>query len=140
MMRPKFALVAVAALVACAGSAKREASILVAAVDRYRRADSVSKTAEAQRVAAVACTDAKVCGAKRACLAALDPTARALALKDEVARRVTDLQEKRLAPDSPEAEALPGKLDEAEKLLREGRAKMPDCEKLLTDLQMDYGV
>lgn len=140
MMRPKFALVAVAALVACAGSAKREASILVAAVDRYRRADSVSKTAEAQRVAAVACTDAKVCGAKRACLAALNPTARALALKDEVARRVTDLQEKRLAPDSPEAEALPGKLDEAEKLLREGRAKMPDCEKLLTDLQMDYGV
>ncbi len=140
-MRPSMlALACAGSLLACAGSAKREASILVAAVDRYRRADSTSKPAEAQTVAAVACTDAKVCEAKRACLAALDPTARALALKDEVARRVTDLQEKRLEPDSPEARALPGKLDEAEKLLREGRAKMPDCEKLLTDLQMDYGV
>jgi hypothetical protein len=140
MRRSTLVLACVAMLLACAGSAKREASILVAAVDRYRRADSTSKPSEAQVVAAVACTDAKVCEAKRACLAALDPTARALALKDEVARRVTDLQEKRLGPDSPEARALPGKLDEAEKLLREGRAKMPDCEKLLTDLQVDYGV
>jgi hypothetical protein len=90
-------------------------------------------------VAGVACTDAKVCTAKRACLAAIDPTARALALKDEVVRRVADLEEKRLSPESPEAQALPGKLDEAERLLREGRAKMPDCEKQLTDLQLEYG-
>ncbi len=140
MTRAALALVAAASVIACAGAAKREASILVAAVDRYRRADSASKPAEAQTVAAVSCTDTKVCGAKRACLAALDPTARALAIKDEVARRITDLQERRLAPDSPEAQALPAKLDEAEKLLREGRAKMPDCEKQLTDLQVEYGV
>jgi hypothetical protein len=139
MLRLGLAMIAVASFVACAGSAKREASILVAAVDRYRRADSTSKLAEARTVAAVACTDAKVCGAKRACVAALDPTARALTLKDEVARRVDDLQAERLAPDSPEAQALPGKLDEAEKLLREGRTKMPDCEKQLTDLQVEYG-
>ncbi|HXN30338.1 MAG TPA: hypothetical protein VN894_00695 [Polyangiaceae bacterium] len=140
MMRPRLALIVATSFIACAGTAKREASILVAAIDRYRRADSTSKPAEARTVAAVACTDAKVCVAKRACLAALDPTARALALKDEVARRIADLQKKRLAPDSPEAQALPGKLDEAEKLLREGRTKMPDCEKQLTDLQVEYGV
>jgi hypothetical protein len=139
MTRATVALIAAAVLVSCSGTAKRETSILVAAVDRYRRADGASKPIEVKIVAGVSCTDAKVCDAKRACLAAIDPTARAIALKDEVARRVADIQEKRLLPDSPEAQALPAKLDEAEKLLREGRTKMPDCEKQLTDLQVEHG-
>jgi hypothetical protein len=119
---------------ACHGSAKREASALAAAVDRFRRADNASKPAQAQTVAAVTCSDQRVCDAKQACLAAIDPTSRALALKDEVARRVVDIQDKRLSPTSPEAQALPGKLDEAEILLREGRTRMPVCEKRLADL------
>jgi hypothetical protein len=133
------AWIAAATFVACSGGAKREASSLLAAVDRYRRADNSSKAAESQIVAGVACSDAKVCGAKRACLDAIEPTARALNLKDEVARRLADIQGKRLTPDSSEAQALPGKLDEAEKLLHEGRSKMPDCERKLTDLQIEYG-
>jgi hypothetical protein len=129
-----------ASFIACAGSAKREAATLVAEVDRYRRADNSSKAAEVQRIAEVACTDAKVCGAKRACLAAIDPTARALTLKDEVAHRLVDIERKRISVDSADAQGLPAKLDEAEKLLNQGRAKMPDCEKKLADLELEYGV
>ena len=124
----------------CGGGAKREASSLAAAVDRYRRADQTAKSVQAQGVASVACSDSRVCDAKRACVAAIDPTARAIALKDEVARRVVDIQEGRLSPDSPDARTLPGELDEAETLLREGRARMPECEKKLADLSMDLGV
>jgi hypothetical protein len=125
---------------ACAGGAKREASSLAAAVERYRRAESSAKGVQAQTVAGLACSDSRVCEAKRACVAAIDPTARALALKDEVARRVADIQDKRLSPDSPEARSLPGKLDEAETLLREGRAHMPECERKLADLAIELGV
>lgn len=113
--------------------------MLLFAMDRYRRADNEAKAAEARHVGAATCTDPKVCGAKRACLASIEPTARALSIKEEVARRLSDVEMKRTAPDSPEAEALPGMLDEAEKLLNEGRIRMPDCEKRLTDLQLEFG-
>ena len=39
---------------------------------------------------AIACTDERVCEAKRVCMEALDPTARALALKDEVGVKLAD--------------------------------------------------
>lgn len=132
--------VAAIALPACANHAKREAATLVDAVDHFRRADDASKPAQVQAIAGVACTDAKVCDAKQACLGAADATARAFALKDEVARCLADVEQKRLAPDAPEAKALPGRLDEAQKLLEQGRAKMSDCEKKLADLRVDYGV
>jgi hypothetical protein len=124
----------------CAGATKREARALISAMDRFRHASDASRAADAQAISDVACSDQRVCDAKRACLAAIDPTTRALGLKDEVAHRLADLEQKRLSPDSPDARALPGKLDEAEKLLREGRAKMLDCEKKLNDLELEYGV
>ncbi len=120
---------------ACTGSAaRRESAALSDAVDRYRRADNASKPNQRQTVLAVACTDAEVCAAKQVCLAAIDPTTRALTLKDEVAARLLDIQTARLAPDAPEANALPAKLDEAERLLHEGRTKMSDCDTRLTTL------
>lgn len=130
----------VSTLTACSGPGKREAATLVDAVDRYRRADDASKEAQGQVVAAVACTDSRVCDAKQACVAAIEPTTRALALKDEVARLLVELEAKRLAPDSPEAGALPGKLDEAERLLKDGRAGMARCDARLTDLRVAFGV
>jgi hypothetical protein len=139
----RVALLAVAlasTLSACGGAAKRETASLAAAVDRYRSADGASRAARAEGIAAVVCTDARVCDTKQTCLAAIDATGRALALKDEVASRLVDIEQKRLAPDAPEAAALPGKLDEAERLLGEGRAKMASCEKGLTDLRTQYGV
>jgi hypothetical protein len=136
ILRAAFLAVAVSCAIACTGSAKRETRALAEAVDRYRHADDRAKDVQGQAVAAVACTDARVCGAKQACTAAIEPTNRALALKDEVTRRLDDLEQKRLAPDSPEAQALPGKLDEAERLLKEGRAKMADCDARLAELQI----
>jgi hypothetical protein len=123
----------------CAGTAKREATALTEAVDRFRNASDASRTAMAEALAAVTCSDARVCDAKQACVAAVDPTARALALKDEVGRKLTDIEAARLAPDSPEAQALPVKLDEATRLLREGHKKMDECDTKLTDLRVTYG-
>jgi hypothetical protein len=134
-------LILLCALAACTGSAaRRESAALSDAVDRYRRAESASKPGQREAVAAVSCTDAEVCATKQVCLAAIDPTTRALTLKDEVAARLVDIQSKRLAPDAPEADALPGKLDEAERLLHEGRAKMTDCDAKLMQLRVRYGM
>ena len=124
------------ALPACTGSAKREAAALTEAVDRFSRSSS---TAQAEAVDSLPCTDERVCEAKRVCMQALDPTARALALKDEVSQRLTDLEAARLAADSAVAQALPGKLDEASRLLTEGHSKMRECDTKLTDLKLTFG-
>jgi hypothetical protein len=112
----------------------------VDAVDRFRHADNAAKPGLAPGVDGVGCSATDVCEAKRACTAAIDPTARALAIKNEVEQRLGDIQRGALDPHSPEASALPGRLDEATKLLEEGKAKMPDCERKLTDLKVQYGV
>jgi hypothetical protein len=127
-------------LAACTGPAKHEGRALLTAVDRYRRADPSAKLAEMQTVVAVSCTDAAVCEAKRACLEAIGPTTRALVIKDEVARRVADIEGRRLAPGSAEAAALPGELDEAEQLLRSGRQRMSECEQKLVEIEVRYGL
>jgi hypothetical protein len=131
---------ATCALFGCTGTAKRETAILISAVDGFRRAEAAAKNAEATRVAAVTCTDESVCDAKRACVAAIDPTTRALSLKEEVERRVQDIESKRMPVDSPEARGLPGKLDEAEALLKDGRQKMASCDRKLAELQLRFGM
>jgi hypothetical protein len=134
------ALLAIATTVAaCSGAGKREAVALLDAVDRYRNADGSSKLARGQAVAAVECSAGPVCEAKRVCVAAIEPTTRALELKDEVAQRVADIERKHLDVASPEAQALSGKLDEATKLLEAGRQKMSECERRLADLRVHYG-
>jgi hypothetical protein len=137
---PTPAIVLAACFAACASPAKREASALTDAVDRYRRANSASSASQVAAVAGVSCTEPQVCDAKRVCVEAIDPTVRALSLKDEVERRLADIEAARLAPDSPEAQELPVKLDLATHLLRDGRAKMDDCDKRLTELQVRYGL
>jgi hypothetical protein len=134
--RPSSILLALLALSACSSSARREAAALTEAVDHFSRSSSV---AQVEAVNAVACTDERVCSAKRVCLEALDPTAHALALKDEVGQKLADLEASKLAPDSAVAEELPGKLDEASRLLTEGHAKMHECDAKLTDLKVTYG-
>ncbi|MDP9034810.1 MAG: hypothetical protein M3O50_08375, partial [Myxococcota bacterium] len=124
----------------CAASSKGEATRLLRAVDHFRHVPDAAKTDEARAIASLACTDPKVCEAKRVCVAALEPTARALFLKEDVASRVRDIEQARLAPNAPEAQRLPAELDEAERLLRDGRDRMPECERKLTDLSVDYGV
>ena len=139
MRRAALAVCLLGVLGACA-SGKREAASLVTAVDAYRHASGPSKVDLAHAVSAVECSNDKVCEAKQACVAAIDPTVRAIALKDEVTAGVTAIEKGTMPPDSPEAKALPGKLDEAEKLLKDGREKMGACDARLTDLHVDFGV
>ncbi len=129
------ALLTAAAPSSCTDPAKREAAALTEAVDRFSQS---STAAQAKAVDAVSCTDERVCAAKRVCMDAVDPTAQALALKDEVGRKLADLEAARLAPDSGVAQELPGKLDEASRLLTEGHAKMHECDAKLTDLRVTY--
>jgi hypothetical protein len=138
-VRISFALAAALSLSACRPSGKVEAASLDDAVDRYRRAEGVQKVSESEAVAGLPCTSPEVCDAKKACLGAMNATTRALGLKDEVARTVGDLQEKRLPLDASAVQDLPGKLDEATQLLQEGRTKMADCEKQLVDLRLRFG-
>ncbi len=58
---------------------------------------------------------------------------------DEVSAKLADIEAARLAPDAAAAEELPGKLDDASRLLREGHAKMHECDAKLTDLKVTYG-
>jgi hypothetical protein len=145
MLRSRSGLAALAAglavcVLACpGGAAKRESAALTEAVDRYRNADEGAKSERAQGVLALACTDATVCDAKRICMAAIEPTTKALALKNEVAQRLNDLDQKKLLPDSPDVAALPDKLEQASRLLQEGRSKMADCDKRLAELRVQFG-
>jgi hypothetical protein len=128
-----------AAAVGCTATAKREADTLASALEAYRRTEGPMKPARARAVSEVTCTDARVCDAKTVCVAAVDATTQALALKDEVASRVADIEHGSLDRTSPEAQALPGKLDEAERLLKEGREKMRACDEKLAKLRLEIG-
>jgi hypothetical protein len=134
------AVILALALIHCANSGKREAATLSDAIDRFRRADSgAARTAQAAAVAAVACTEGRVCDTKKTCVEAIDPTVKAMALKDEVASKIADIEGGKLAADSDDARSLPGKLDEATHLLGEGHRKMGQCDSMLTDLRVLYG-
>ena len=131
--------VALSSLACQGGAAKRESAALTEAVDRYRNADDAAKSERAQAVLALACTDATVCDVKRVCMAAIEPTTKALELKNEVAQRLNDVDQKKLPADSPEVAALPEKLDEATRMLQDGRTKMADCDKRLAELRVQFG-
>ncbi len=133
-------LVVLAALGAGCGRGKQEASSLVAAVERFHQAENVEKADRADRVAEVPCTAKDVCEAKALCVAATDPTARALRLKAEVEKGLGDLGAKRLSPGDEAAKALPGKLDEASRLLEEGHKALPGCDAKLLELRRGYGL
>jgi hypothetical protein len=127
------------AMPACQSAGKREAVALDEAVEQYRRATDPSKDAQSLRIAGLACSEAPICDAKQACVAAVGPTTRALQLKDEVAAAVGELESHKLDPASADAQALPGKLSEAKALLEEGRVKMDECDRKLADLRLRYG-
>jgi len=140
-MSPRAAsLLVLLAVAACASTAKRETASLAEAVERWQRADVPQKAAATADVRAVGATDAEVAAARTACLGAMDATVRALDLKQQVERGLADLEAKRITPDDPAAAALPGKLDESERLLKEGRRAMTDCEQKVMSLRMKYGV
>jgi hypothetical protein len=121
-------------------TAKREAASLVSQVDRYRRAENVTKTAEAGVLETVTCTDRDVCEAKDACVKTSRPTGRGLALKSEVEAALADLGAGKLTREQAGAQSLPGKLEEAQRLLDEGRAALPACDAKVMALRLKYSL
>lgn len=142
-MRPwRLGILALSPLFACRddADAKREATTLVAAIDNFRAADNAYKPAAAKAVGAVACTDKNVCEAKQACFAAIDATARGIALDREVEQGLTDVEAHRLAADDPSVRALPEKAKQARALLDQGHAAMPACDEKIVALKVRFHV
>lgn len=129
------ALAAGAGVVACDSGERREAAVLVSAVERFRMADNANKPATVDALRAVPCSAADVCRARDACLASAEATAKALKLKSDVEQGLSAIEKGTLSKESPEARALPQKLDDAEMLLKEGFQELPKCEEQVSALK-----
>ncbi len=135
----RLVLVAILLVVsACESTARREAEQLVSAVERFRRADNAEKPAMVDAIRAVPCTDGEVCRAREECLASAEATAKALRLKSEVEQSLAALEKGQLAKDSPEAQALPSKLDTAQALLEEGHGRLAACDEQTSALKRKH--
>jgi predicted transcriptional regulator len=126
-------------LAACA-SGKQEAASLIAAVDRFHRAENADKPDRETAIAQVVCADRDVCEAKRLCDTAARSTAAGLVLKAEVEKGLAAIEKGTLAKTDDAAKALPDKLDEAGRLLGEGHAQMPACDQKILALRGRYGL
>ena len=133
------AAIALPMLAGCSGD-RTEAAQVVEAVMRFRRADNRDKPAMAEALGAVRCTLAEVCRVRDDCFASAEATAKALRLKNEVEIGISALKNGSLARDSAEVRALPQKLDEAERLLQEGFARLPACDHSIMVLKRKYGI
>jgi hypothetical protein len=126
--------------IAACSSNKQEAAALVAAVDRFHKAENADKPDRAKAISEVVCTDADVCEAKRVCDTSTKSTAAGLRLKGEVERGLLAIEKGTLAKTDDAAKALPDKLDEAGRLLGEGHAEMPACDQKILALRGRYGL
>jgi hypothetical protein len=123
---------------ASCSSAKQEASFLVAAIDRFHRAENIDKPSRAADLAAVRCSDPGVCEAKAACVVATKATADALRLKATVESTLAELRHGTLSKTDDGVRTLPSMLDEAGRLLDEGRNQMPACDQKILVLRGRY--
>ncbi|AKV03321.1 hypothetical protein AKJ09_09984 [Labilithrix luteola] len=125
-------------LVGCDGGERREAEAVTQVVERFRRADNREKPAAVEALRAAKCSTPDVCHARDICLASAEPTSKALRLSSEVEQGLSAVERDAMPRDSAEAKALPGKLDEAESLLKEGEKAMPACADAMMDLKRKY--
>lgn len=138
---PFIACVVVACMhAACTSGARQEAAQVVEAVDRFRKADNAAKPSTVETLRAVKCSAADVCRARDACLASAEATSKALRLKSEVEQGLSAVEKGTLPRESPEARALPAKLDEAETLLKEGFQALPQCDDQVMSLKRKYQI
>jgi hypothetical protein len=142
MSFPKLALVltAVASLAACESAERRDAQVVLEAVVRFRKADGPSTPAAFDALKATPCVAPDVCHARDVCLAAGDPVAKGFRLKAEVERDLAALHDGTLPKDSPEAQDMPRKLEEAEELLKKGRAALAACDEAALALKRKYRI
>ena len=75
-----------------------------------------------------------------ACIASGEATAGALRLKNEVEKSLDALEKGKITKDSPEAQDLPKKLDEAEVLLKKGHSSLAACDELAAALKRRHRI
>ncbi|MBX3205011.1 MAG: hypothetical protein KF764_08070 [Labilithrix sp.] len=136
-----FALVAsIAALAGCDSAERRDAQSVVIAVTRFRTADNASTPAMVEALKATPCSAPDACKARDDCAATGEATAKALRLKAEVEKGLDALEKGTIAKDSPEAAALPKKLDEAEVLLKQGHDGLARCDEQIQALKRKHRI
>ncbi len=136
MSRLLASLVFILLAIGCADPAKREAASVVAAVDRFRRAEYPGKPALLGPLKDVPCMDRDVCAAKDACVAHAEAMVLAITMKTEVQQR---LDEPDAGPlDLETRAALLTKLDDASHLLDKGRTLQASCDQKTLELKMKY--
>lgn len=124
--------------IGCESAERRDAETVVSAIRRFRSANNVSTPAAVDALKGTPCTAPDVCTARDTCLVAGEATAKALRLKSEVEQGLAALDKGTLAKDSPEAQAMPKKLDEAEALLKKGLEGLPACDEQVLALRKKH--
>ena len=127
---------AVVVVAACADPTKQEAASVLAAVDRFRRAEYPAKPGLLAPLKDVPCKDAEVCAAKDACVAHAEPLVQAITMKTDVQLRLGDADA--AAMDLETRAEMIAKLDEASRLLDKGRAAQGACDQKTLELKMKY--
>src|SRR5262249_19179023 len=130
------ALVLLAA--ACDSAQRRDAASVVAAVERFRVADLPSTPAAVDALTKTPCASQETCDARDVWARAGAATARSLVLKDEVGKTIAAVESGALPRESPEAQGLSKKLDEAEAALKAGHDGLPACDERVQALKRKY--
>ena len=131
---------AFAVLAGCDSAERRDAASVVTAVARFRSADNASTPAMVEALKATPCTALDVCKTRDDCVATGEATAKARRLKTEVEQGLVALEKGTLAKDSPEAQELPRKLDEAERLLKQGHEGLAKCDEQVQALKRKHRI
>lgn len=139
-LRLALAAVGAVAVAACDGAERRDAETVLIGVNRFRTADFGTTPAAVDALKATPCTTPEACQTRDVCLAAGEPTAKALRLKAEVEKGLAALERGTLAKDSPQAQELPKKLDEADVLLQKGRSSLPACDEHVQALKRKHRI
>lgn len=127
-------------LVGCDGAERRDAETVLIAVRRFRTADHSMTVAALEALKATRCVAPDACRTRDACVAAGDPTVKALRLKAEVEKGLAALDQGRLTADSPDAQQLPKKLAEAEALLKQGHDGLAACDEHVQALKRRHRI
>lgn len=127
----------VAGALAC-DPGRREAEAVGTAVARFRSADNASMPAMLDTLKSTPCSAADVCKTRDACVESGSSTVKGLLLKSEVEKSIRALEKGALAKDSIDAQVLPSKLDEAERLLKQGFDGLSKCDDEMHALKRKY--
>lgn len=124
-------------LVACDSAARREATVVVNAVIRFRTADLAGTPAAVDALKATPC-GTESCATKESCVAAGEPIAQGLRIKGEVEQLIPKAERKELAPDSIEVLTMSSKLEQADALLKKGFEALPACDEQMQGLKRKH--